>query len=248
VITTVFPVISSIYFGQSVPGQAAYYLAAVSYPLIQSAVLADNGIYPQVSVLGNEDQKSSLSNNPTDHWYALWVRSRHEQSVLDGLTGKGIEAFLPVYRARRRWSDRIQELEVPLIPGYVFSRFDVRNRMPILTTPGVVQIVGAGKTPEPVDEIEMQSLITAVQSGMHLQLWPFLKVGQRVAIEEGPLRSLEGILVTTKGKDQLILSVSLLQRSVAVVVDRRWIRPIGNSQRFVGGANPLGRVLSPGPV
>ena len=73
----------------------------------------------------------------------------------------------------------------------------------------------------------MQSLITAVRSGVLLQLWPFLKVGQRVSIEEGPLRSLEGILVTIKGKDQLILSVSLLQRSVAVAVDRRCIRPIG---------------------
>src|SRR5579871_1611401 len=166
------------------------------------------------------------TENPPDPWYALWVRSRHEKSVREILTGKGIEAFLPVYRSRRRWSDRVQELDLPLIPGYVFCRFDVRNRMPVLTTPGVVQIVGAGKTPEPVDEIEMQSLITAVESGLHLQLWPFLKVGQRVLIEEGPLRSLEGILVTTKGKDQLILSVSLLQRSVAVVVDRRWIRPI----------------------
>lgn len=101
--------------------------------------------------------------------------------------------------------------------------------MPILTTPGVVEIVGASKKPEPVDEIEMQSLITAVESGVHLQLWPFLKVGQRVAIEEGPLRSLEGILVSTKGSDQLIISVSLLQRSVAVAVDRRWIRPIGSA-------------------
>jgi hypothetical protein len=74
----------------------------------------------------------------------------------------------------------------------------------------------------------MQSLIAAVRAGVHLQLWPFLKVGQRVTIEEGPLRSLEGILVTTKGNDQLVLSVSLLQRSVAVAVDRRWIRPVAN--------------------
>jgi transcription antitermination factor NusG len=188
------------------------------------------------------------TENSHDPWYALWVRSRHEKSVLDILAGKGVETFLPVYRSRRRWSDRIQELDLPLIPGYVFCRFDVRDRMPILTTPGVVQIVGAGKTPEPVDEIEMQSLITAVESGVHLQLWPFLKVGQRVSIEEGPLRSLEGILVTTKGRDQLILSVSLLQRSIAVTVDRRWIRPIGSSPRVVGGAARPGRALSPSRI
>jgi len=72
----------------------------------------------------------------------------------------------------------------------------------------------------------MQSLITAVRAGVHLQLWPFLKTGQRVSIEEGPLRFLEGVLITTKGSDQLILSISLLQRSVAVAVDRRWVRPL----------------------
>jgi transcription antitermination factor NusG len=159
-------------------------------------------------------------------WFALWVRSRHEKTVADILEGKGYETFLPMYRSRRRWSDRIQEIELPLLPGYVFCNFDVNHRLPILITPGVVHIVGTGKTPQPVDENEMQSLIAAVRAGVHLQLWPFLKVGQRVTIEEGPLRSLEGILVTTKGDDQLVLSVSLLQRSVAVAVDRRWIRPV----------------------
>jgi transcription antitermination factor NusG len=161
-------------------------------------------------------------------WYALWVRSRHEKAVAEILQGKGFETFLPVYLSRHRWSDRIQEVELPLIPGYVFCRFDVVHRLPILTTPGMVHIVGTGRTPQSVEEVEMQSLITAVRAGVHLQLWPFLKIGQRVSIEEGPLRSLEGILVTIKGKDQLILSVSLLQRSVAVAVNRRWIRPIGD--------------------
>src|SRR5438874_2841499 len=151
-------------------------------------------------------------------WFALWVHSRHEKTVAGMLEGKGFETFVPVYRSRRRWSDRVREVELPLIPGYVFCRFDVANRLPVLTTSGVVNIVGAGKTPQPVDEFEMESLITAAHAGVHLQLWPFLQIGQRVSIEEGPLRSLEGILVTTKGKDQLILSVSILQRSVAVAV------------------------------
>jgi len=171
-------------------------------------------------------------------WYALWVRSRHEKSVTEILQNKGVETFLPLCKSRRRWSDRIRDLELPLIPGYVFCRFDRKHRIPILATPGVVQIVGAGKTPEPVDEIEMESLISAARSGLHLQLWPFLKAGQRVLIEEGPLRSLEGILVTTKGKDQLIISVTLLQRSVAITVDRRWVRPIGSGSNLTSWKQP----------
>jgi transcription antitermination factor NusG len=164
-------------------------------------------------------------------WYALWVRSRHEKSVSEMLVSKGLETFLPMYSSRRRWSDRMQQVELPLIPGYVFCRFDPDHRLPVLTTPGLLQIVSAGKTPQPVDNDEMQSLITAVRSGVHLQLWPFLKTGQRVAIEEGPLRSLEGVLLSISGTDQLILSISLLQRSVAVAVDRRWVRPMNDPVR-----------------
>jgi transcription antitermination factor NusG len=180
-----------------------------------------------------------LSNNPetaVNPWYALWVHSRHEKTVAGMLEAKGFETFLPVHRSRRRWSDRIREIDLPLIPGYVFCRFDIANRLPVLTTPGIVHIVGTGRSPQPVDDLEMQSLIQAAAAGVHLQLWPFLKVGQRVSIEEGPLRSLEGVLVTTKGQDQLILSVSLLQRSVAVAVERRWIRPVGGAVRSVAPA------------
>lgn len=159
-------------------------------------------------------------------WYALWVRSRHEKSVSEILMSKGFETFLPTCRTRRRWSDRMQEVDLPLIPGYVFCRFDAALRMPVLTTPGLVQIVSAGKVPQAVDESEMQALITAVHAGVHLQLWPFLKTGQRVSIEEGPLRSLEGVLINTSGADKLVLSISLLQRSVAVTVDRSWVKPL----------------------
>jgi transcription antitermination factor NusG len=182
-----------------------------------------------MAILNSSDNScQSIENFP---WYALWVRSRHEKSVAELLTGKGFETFLPMLKSRRRWSDRMQEVELPLIPGYVFCRFDAARRLPILTTPGIVQIVSTGKTPQPADESEMAALITAVRSGVHLQLWPFLKTGQRVLIEEGPLRSVEGVLITTRGADQLILSISLLQRSVAVTVDRRWVKPIPDEVR-----------------
>jgi len=189
----------------------------------------------QISSPEPESRRNSWPQNSWP-WFALWVRPRHEKSVSDALDGKGFETLLPLCRSRRRWSDRIKESDVPLIPGYVFCRFDVSNRLPILTTPGLIQIVGFGKTPQPVDEVEMQSLITVVRVGVHVQLWPFLKVGQQVSIEEGPLRSLQGVLVTIKGKDQLILSISLLQRSLAVTVDRRWVRPLKSAYPTSGGS------------
>jgi transcription antitermination factor NusG len=158
------------------------------------------------------------SSASCDPWFALQVRSRHEIGVARHLSGMGYEEFLPLYVCRKRWSDRIKEAHAPLFPGYLFCRFNPENRLPILKTPGVLQIVGYNRQPIPVEEDEIRSIQTLVTSGIPNQPWPFLK-GEKVRIESGPLRGLEGVLVEFKGARRLILSVSLLQRSVAVEMD-----------------------------
>ena len=162
-------------------------------------------------------------------WFAVQTRSRYENLVATLLRGKGFESFLPIYKSRRRWSDRIKELELPLFPGYLFCRFNPLDRFPILVTPGVMQVVGVGKNPIPVDDLEIAALEAAIRSGLPRQPWPFLQIGQKVRIECKPLCGLEGILVEFKGRHRLVLSVTLLQRSVAVEVDDTWIRPISLS-------------------
>ena len=157
-------------------------------------------------------------------WYALQVRAKHEASVADFLQGKGFETFFPTHPIRKQWSDRIKTVESPLFPGYLFCRLDVQNRLPVLTTPGVTQIVGYSRVPSPVDEGEIQALQTAVASQLPSQPWPYLQVGDRVEIERGPLRGLEGILLDTRGIHRLVLSVTLLQRSVAVEIDPSFVR------------------------
>jgi transcription antitermination factor NusG len=141
-----------------------------------------------------------------------------------------------MYISRRRWSDRTKELEVPLFPGYLFCRFNPQERLPILKTPGMIGIVGTAKTPTPVDSSEISALRTLVNSGIPRQPWPFLKVGQRVRIEYGALAGLEGILQQVKGNNRIILSVSLLQRSVAAEVDSSWITPIHTHPRKIESA------------
>jgi transcription antitermination factor NusG len=168
---------------------------------------------------------AASSANPGRHpWYALQVRSRREMGVACHLRGMGYEEFLPLYECRKHWSDRIKEVQAPLFPGYLFCRFDPQNRLPILKTPGVIQIVGYNRQPIPVDEDEVKSVQTLVTSGIPNQPWPFLKVGEKVRVEAGPLRGLEGVLVEFKGNRRLILSVSLLQRSVAVEMDAAFVR------------------------
>lgn len=163
-------------------------------------------------------------------WYALRVRSRHEQVVAKHLSSRGYESFLPTYKNRRRWSDRFKEIEVPLFAGYVFCQFDMLNRLPILTIPGVVHVVGIGKNPVPIDESEIAAIQASIKCGLPRQPWPFLRVGDRVRIEHGPLCGVEGILLRSAGHQRLVLSVSLLQRSVAVQINEEWIRPLPKKQ------------------
>jgi transcription antitermination factor NusG len=166
----------------------------------------------------------------SNSWYALRIKSRHERIVASALFGKGYEVFLPLYRDRRRWSDRMKELEMPLFPGYLFCRFDVAKRLPILTTPGIVQVVGMGKTPLPVDDTEIAAIQSIVVSRLKAQPWPYLQVGQRVRIEQGPLTGLQGLLIALKKTHRLVVSVTLLQRSVAVEVDHDWASPVVTEQ------------------
>jgi transcription antitermination factor NusG len=147
------------------------------------------------------------------------------------LRGKGYEGFLPFYRSRRAWSDRVKEIQLPLFPGYVFCRFDVQRRLPILTTPGVVNIVGVGKCPVPIDDLEIAALQATIRSGVPAAPCPYLQVGQCVRIECEPLRGIKGILLNFKGQHRLILSVTLLQRSVAVEVDSSWVNPVPDYDR-----------------
>lgn len=165
-------------------------------------------------------------------WYALQVASRCEKAVACGLTLRGYSEFLPLYRSRRKWSDRLQDVDLPLFPGYVFCRVDVSRRLPVLLIPGVVRIVGLGKVPFPVDDGEIAAVQAVVKSGLLLQPCPFLKVGQTVTIEEGPLRNVSGILTEIRGSQQLIVSISLLQRSVAVAIPRSSIRPTGDAGEY----------------
>jgi transcription antitermination factor NusG len=171
------------------------------------------------------------ASTPKASWYALQVRSRKEGYVASQIMGQGYECLLPTYKSVRKWSDRVKEVEQPLFPGYLFCRFDFQNRRPVITTPGVLQIVGYGRTAISVSDEEIQSLQLAVSSGMPKQPWPFLEVGQRVRVNYGTLSGLEGILVNVKGNQRVILSVTLLQRSVAMEVETSWLSVVKEEAR-----------------
>jgi transcription antitermination factor NusG len=158
-------------------------------------------------------------------WYALHVRTRFEQTVARNLRAKGYEEFLPLYRRVHRWSDRTKEVELPLFPGYIFCKFDPQNRLPILLTPGVNGVVGIGRNLRPIDESELSAVRAVLKSGSFCEPVPFIQIGQRVSVEYGPLAGIEGFVTMFKNSHRLVISVDLLQRSVAVEIDRECLRP-----------------------
>ncbi len=165
-------------------------------------------------------------------WYAIRTRSKFEGLVSASLRGKGYEEFLPLYRSRRSWSDRSKELDSPLFPGYLFCRFHPEDRLlPILTTPGVVLIVGVGRVPVPASDEEIESVRALLRSGVAARPHPFLNAGDRVYLENGPFAGVEGFVVTADKQYRIVVSITLLQRSVSVEVDRAWIRPLAKPVR-----------------
>jgi transcription antitermination factor NusG len=142
---------------------------------------------------------------------------------------KGYEVYLPKYRAFDKRGGK--ELSKKLFPGYLFCRFDPRTRgrthtgNGVVTVPGIIRILGAGGMAIPIPDHDIESIRRILASDLSSQPWPFLRAGHHVEIELGPLRGVRGILLALEADNQLIVSVELLQRSLAVRIEQAWINP-----------------------
>lgn len=187
-------------------------------------------------------------NTENQSWFAIQVRSRWESSTADLLSGKGYNTLSPTYQTKKNWSGRLREVNAPLFPGYIFCRFEVQKRLPVLLTPGVIGVVSRGRIPVPVDDSEIAGIQTVVSSGLRAEPWPYLEIGQRIRIERDALAGLEGILVQFKGNDRIVVSVSLLRRSVSLEVDRFSVKPVGDCHAVVldpfSSYSPLQKVVA----
>lgn len=183
---------------------------------------------PMITSLADASlQGITALNGGPEQWYALVVKPRFDKAVARALELKGYETLVPLYKKVHRYGSRSREFELPLFPGYVCCRFDVRRRISILTTPGVVRVLGDGSAPTALSDNEIESLQTAIRAHMPLQPFPFLNAGQRVRINSGALAGLEGIVLGPKPKLRLVISITLLQRSVLVEIDRESVSAYG---------------------
>jgi transcription antitermination factor NusG len=152
-------------------------------------------------------------------WYAIHTNYQHEKAVARILTQKGFDTFLPLYETAHRWKDRTKQLSLPLFPCYVFIQGGLDRRLQVLETPGVHGFVGWSGRAAPIPEEEIDAVLRMIESSLRVEPHPFLKCGDRVRVKFGPLEGVEGILVRKKNLFRLVLSVEMLQRSVAIEVD-----------------------------
>lgn len=149
-------------------------------------------------------------------WWAVQVRAGREWLPATHLSLRGYEIFLPTYVEHRRWSDRVKKFERALFAGYLFCRVTPAMVGKVVSAPGVIRIVGDTRGPFPIPQNEIDAVRRVVETRLTVEPWPFTRVGTKVRVTVGPLRNLEGIVLATKGTRRLIVSIPLLQRSVAV--------------------------------
>jgi transcription antitermination factor NusG len=144
--------------------------------------------------------------------------------VAVNLGRQGFEEYVPLITGPAPVGP-CERTDTVLFPGYIFCRFPRQERLRVLNSPGVESIVRFGKTDIPVDDAEIRAVRTLVAQGRPLAPWPFLRIGQDVAIESGPLAGLRGVVLRDQDSWRVVVSVEALDRSLAVVVDRDMICP-----------------------
>lgn len=161
-------------------------------------------------------------------WYAIHTRARHEKVVARQLAEKELEAFLPLRLEVHRWKDRYKKVEVPLFNGYVFVQFPWQPslRLAVLTTPGVLRIVGFGQRDTPVPDEQIEALRRVLHSQALLHPHRYLRVGQRVKVINGALAGVEGILVRVKTSERLVIAVGAIRQAVALELSGYEVVPI----------------------
>jgi len=158
-------------------------------------------------------------------WYAVHTKSRHEDRAFLGLLQKSFSAFLPKIEVWSKRKDRRKRIMIPMFPGYLFVELPVLTneiKVDVLKTFGVVRILGkpTGSQPIPVPDEKIDAIRRIVDSKVEVQQFQYPKVGEPARIIDGPFKGIEGLVLKTDyEKEVFVVSIELLQRSVAIKLE-----------------------------
>jgi transcription termination/antitermination protein NusG len=170
-----------------------------------------------VSAFAHEDRMNQCSLDMK--WYALYVVVRHEKKVQSALLRKNIQHYLPLKESLHWWKDRRKKVVLPLFPGYLFVHISMAERFSVLNTAGVVRLVATGDTPTPVSVDQIHAIKKLIENGIPFEEEIYSGIGKSVTVRRGPLRGIEGRILEVRGTCRLILSIDIIQRSVAAEVN-----------------------------
>jgi transcription antitermination factor NusG len=159
------------------------------------------------------------------NWFAAYTNSHHEKRVASHFGERQIESFLPLYSALHRWKNRCEvDVDLPLFPNYVFVHIDPRERVRVLEVPGVLSLVGFGRTLAPLSDFEIEALRSCAGQ-RKVEPHPYLVIGEWVRIKAGPMTGMEGVLVRKKSNFRVVLTLDVIMQCVAVEVDGHDLEP-----------------------
>ncbi len=163
-------------------------------------------------------------------WYALHTRYRHEKKVAARLKDKKITSYLPLNTFYRRWSDRYKKVEEPLFSCYVFVWIALRDRLSVLRTDGVVNLVSFNGIPAIISQKQIDAIRRVLERGLEVDHASYFTIGEKVRVIRGPLHGLEGTLVWQKNNHRLIITVESIKQAISIEIDPDDLEIIGESR------------------
>ncbi len=159
-------------------------------------------------------------------WIAVYTKPRSEKIVSEQLTSKSIECYLPLIRQKRRWSDRMKWVDMPLFKSYIFVNIELKDSLDVLESHGVHHIVKFQNKIAVIPEEQIQAIKTMLDGGYEPQNTDYFIIGDRVKIVGGPMNNVDGIVSRIDGEDKFVIKIDAIQHAVAVHVDRKYLQAV----------------------
>ena len=160
-----------------------------------------------------------------EKWIAVYTKSRHEKVVIQELENKNIEAYCPIFKERRQWSDRKRWVEFPLFRSYVFAKIELKNSLYVLQAMGVHHIIKFQGNISIIPNEIIQNIKSMIDGGFTVEQVEYFVKGDEVIVVDGPLKGMEGIVVKIKNENKLVLKVAAIQQAIAVQIHPGYLKP-----------------------
>ena len=166
------------------------------------------------------------SDQDSKKWLAVYTKPQHEKAVEKEFQKKGFEAYLPILKERRKWSDRKKWVEFPLFRSYIFVRIEIKNALFVLQTLGVVKVVKFGGEVAVVQNKNIEAIKLIIEGGYNPEPLNYFIKGDPVEVKDGPLKGLVGEVIRLDKNDRLVLRVDAIQHSISIQIDRGFLKPL----------------------